>query len=192
MREDYAAQFIVGAATAIAAAVFDLAVSGQVDAVWVAAAFAVPYAVLHLYQRAGFSPARIWRVRDNELIARSGHPIGHGAWELDAAERREWVVHGPRRPLGRGRYRAVFRLKVDQTAGDAPVADLDVAARHGQKLLAARTLTTQDFQSADTYQAFALDFYLLHDDNEIEFRLSTRGAPRRLALESVALARRWW
>lgn len=190
MREDYAAQFIVGAATAIAAAVFDLAASGQVDAGWVLAAFAVPYAVLHLYQRAGFSPSRTWRVRDNELIARGGHPTGHGAWELDAAERRDWVVHGPRRPLGRGRYRAVFRLKVNYTAGDAPVVDLDVAARHGQKLLAARTLTAQDFQRADAYQAFALDFYLLHDENEVEFRLSTRGAARRLALECVTLARR--
>jgi hypothetical protein len=53
-----------------------------------------------------------------------------------------------------------------------------------------RTLTIQDFHRADTYQDFPLDFYLLHDDNEIEFRISTQGAQRRLVLDHVALSRR--
>lgn len=190
MREDYVAQFIVGASTALAAAVFNLAVGGQVDGAWVVLAFVVPAAVLYLYQRAGFSPFKAWRVRDNELIALTGQPAGDGAWELDGRERCEWAVHGPRQPLGRGRYRVVFRLKLNSLAGDDPLVDLDVAARRGRKLIALRTLTTQDFRRADAYQDFPLDFYLLRDDNELEFRLSLRGAAKRLVLDRVTLARR--
>ncbi len=190
MRDDYTGQFIVGTLTAAASAVFHFALTGQVDWRWVLVAFLAPYLALHFYERASLSAFREWRVRDNELISRSGQPAGTGAWELDTGEPRSWVVFGPRKPLTRGRYRATFRLKLNQLAGDAPIVDLDVASRHGAKLLALRTLTAQDFRRADRLQDFPLDFYLLHDDNEIEFRISTRGAPRRLVLDRVALARR--
>ena len=190
MRDDYAAQFLVGASTAAASAVLNLAMTGRVYWLWVTVAFAVPFVVLQAYQRAGLSPIREWRVRDNQLISRAGQPTGDGAWELDAGERSPWAIHGPHKPLARGKYRATFRLKINNTTGDETVADLDVASRHGKKILALRALTVQDFRRADTYQDFPLDFYLLHDDNEIEFRISTKGAPRRLALEHVALSRR--
>jgi hypothetical protein len=190
MREDYAAQFVVGTATAVAAAIFNFAFTGRANWLLVVAAFVVPVVALRLYQRSGFSPLKRWRVKDNELVARAGQASGNGAWELDARERHNWVVHGPHKPVGRGRYRATFRLKINNVSGDEAVADLDVAARHGAKILVLRTLTVQDFLRADTYQDFPLDFYLLHDDNEIEFRLSTRGAARRLVLEHVMFARR--
>jgi hypothetical protein len=190
MREDYAAQFFVGAATAVASAIFNYAVLGQANWLWVFIAFVVPFAVLQFYQRSGFSPFKKWRVQDNELIARSGQATGHGAWELDTSERRAWAIYGPHKPLGRGKYRATFRLKINNTSGDDPVVDLDVASRHGAKIMALRTLTVQDFQRADVYQDFPLDFYLRYDDNEIEFRISTKGALRRVVLEYVALSRR--
>ncbi len=190
MRDDYAAQFLVGAATAAAAAVFNLAVNGQVEAGWVLLAFGVPFTVLQAYQRAGFTRVRAWRVGDNELQAQAGAPTGHGAWALEAGERRDWAVRGPRRPLGQGRYRAAFRLKIDSLAGDEVVLELDVAARHGRKVLALRALTVQDFRQADTYQDFPLDFYLLHDDNDVEYRLSARGGPRRLTFDRVTVSRR--
>lgn len=190
MYNDYAAQFLVGASTAAAAVIFNLAATGQVDWRWVFLAFAVPFGALQVYQRASFSASRAWRVQDNELIGAAGQPTGDGAWELDTSERRSWAVYGPRKPLGRGRYRAAFRLKLNNLAGDEPVVDLDVASRHGKKLMALRTLTTQDFRRADLYQDFTLDFYLLHDDNEIEFRISTKGLARRLVLDRVTLARR--
>jgi hypothetical protein len=190
MKDDYAAQFLVGASTAATTLVFNLAAHGQIDWPWVLAAFGVPFLVLRAYQRAGFPDARVWRVRDNELLAAAGQPTGDGAWELETSERRNWMVYGPRKPLGRGRYRAAFRLKLNSLAGDEPVADIDVASRHGKKLIALRTLTAQDFARADAYQDFPLDFYLLHDDNEVEFRISTKGLPRRLVLDRVTLSRR--
>ena len=190
MRDDYTAQFLVGVSTALVAAVFNLALTGQVNGVWLLVAFVVPFSVLQLYQRAGLSPRREWRVGDNALIAAGGQPTGDGAWELDAAEARQWVIYGPRKPLARGKYRALFRLKISSVAGDRPVLDIDVAARHGQKIIALRTLTARDFERADTFQNFPLDFYLLQDENEIEYRLSTKGVSRRVVLERVALQRR--
>jgi hypothetical protein len=192
MRDDYAAQFLVGTSTAIFSAVLNYALTGQVHVLWVLVAFLLPFVVLQVYQRSGFSPVRAWRVRDNELTGRAGQPLGDGAWELDASERQNWAICGPYKPLGRGQYRANFRLKINATLGDAAVVDIDVAARHGKKLIALRTLTVQDFRRADAYQDFPLDFYLLHDDNEIEFRASTRGARCRVVLERVALTRRVW
>lgn len=190
MRDDYAAQFLVSVSTAVTTAVFNLALNGQVNWLWVLIAFAVPFAMLQFYERASFSAFKEWRVRDNELISAMGQPTGNGAWELDTSERRSWAVYGPRKPLGRGKYRATFRLKINSTAGDDPVVDIDVASRHGKKIIALRTLTAKDFLRADTYQAFPLDFYLVHDDNEIEFRVSTKGVPRRFVLDRVTLSRR--
>ena len=43
MRDDYAAQFLVGASTAAASAVLNLAMTGQVNWLWVTVAFAVPF-----------------------------------------------------------------------------------------------------------------------------------------------------
>jgi hypothetical protein len=190
MRDDYTAQFLVGVSTAAVSAIFNLALTGQINWFWVLVAFSVPFAVLRAYQQVGLSLPRVWRVRDNELLSRAGQPLGNGAWELNTEERTDWAIYGPRKPLGQGHYRANFRLKINNTIGDEPVVDLDVASRHGKKIMALRTLTVQDFQRADTYQDFALDFNLLHDDNEIEFRVSTRGISRRVVLERVMLARR--
>jgi hypothetical protein len=190
MRDDYTAQFLVGVSTALVAAVFNLALTGQLNGWWIVVAFAVPFGVLQVYQRAGLSPTRVWRVRDNELRAAAGQPVGDGAWELDAAEARPWVVHGPWKPLAHGKYRATFQLKISSVVGDAPVVDIDVAARHGKKIIALRTLTAQDFGKADHFQRFPLDFYLLQDENEIEFRVSTKGLARRVVLESVRVVRR--
>jgi hypothetical protein len=190
MRDDYTAQFLVGTATAIVAAVFNLALTGQINGGWILVAFAVPFGVLQLYQRVGLSPTRVWRVRDNELMAMTGQPAGDGAWELDTAEARQWAIYGPRKPLAHGRYRVTFHLKISSLAGDRPIVDIDVAARHGQKIIALRTLTAQDFDKADTFQRFPLDFYLLQDENEIEFRVSTKGIARRVVLDCVKVVRR--
>lgn len=189
MRDDYAAQFLVGTSTAAVSAIFNLALTGHVNWLWVLVAFGVPFVALRVYQQAGVSFSRIWRVRDNELLSRIGQPLGNGAWELNTSERTDWAIYGPHKPLGRGRYQARFRLKINNNAGDDPVVELDVAARHGKKIVALRTVTVQDFNRSDTYQDFPLDFYLLHDDNEIEFRVSTRGAPRRVGLDRVTLSR---
>ncbi|MGQ0602436.1 MAG: hypothetical protein ACT4QE_12170 [Anaerolineales bacterium] len=190
MRDDYLAQFIVGVSTALVAAVFNLAITGQINGWWVLVAFAAPIGVLQLYQRVGLSPTREWRVRDNELSTAIGQSVGDGAWELDATEVRPWAVYGPWKPLAHGKYRATFQLKISSVAGDQPVVDIDVAARHGKKIIALRTLTARDFGKADSFQRFPLDFYLLQDENEIEFRVSTKGIARRVVLDSVKVVRR--
>lgn len=190
MADDYSAQFLVAGSTSVATAVFNLAVIGRINWLWVILAFLIPFLVLQLYQHSGFSPLKKWRVKDHELHAQMGQPTGNGAWELDTNQQIDWAVYGPYRPLGRGKYRATFRMKVNNTATDDTVAEIDVASRRGGKRLATRTLTIQDFQYADRYQNFPLDFFLIHDDNDIEFRVCTKGGNRRLILDYVALSRR--
>lgn len=189
MKDDYAAQFLVSTSTAVAIAIFNLAINGQINWLWVIIAFVVPFVVLQLYQRSGFSPFKKWRVKDNELIAQAGQPTGNGSWEIDTSQTISWAIYGPYKPLGRGKYRAIFRLKINSISGDDAVVEIDVAARRGGKRLSMRTLTIQDFQQADVYQDFPLCFFLVHDDNDIEFRISSLGAKRRLILDYVALSR---
>lgn len=193
MKNDYVAQFLVSTFSAVAIAVFNLAVAGQVNWLWVALAFLGSFFILRGYQLAGFRIHHEWQVTNDktQLRAVAGQPSGGGAWELDTDEPARWVIFGPYQPLARGKYCATFRLKVNNLAGDDALAEIDVAARHGKKRLALRGLTVKDFRQADDYQDFPLEFHLLQDENEVEFRVSTSGAKRRLTLERVILARKW-
>lgn len=192
MKNDYTAQFLVGTFTAIVTAVFNLVVVGQVNWLWLIIAFTVPFLVLQLYQTTGFSPFKEWRVTNDVtgLRASMGKADGKGAWEFDEGTEKTNAIYGPYKPLGRGRYRATFFIKVNKYSGDDAVADIDVAVRHGRKLVALRRLTANDFQRIDEYQGFPLDFYLLQDENESEFRMTTKGANCRLTLDHVTLSRR--
>ncbi len=192
MKNDYVAQFLVSAFGAVAVAAFNLAVAGQINGLWVLLAFVIPFFILRAYQNSGFCVNGEWRVMSDKMQLRAvtGQPSGGGAWELETGEPKRWAIFGPYQPLARGKYCATFRLKINHLAGDDPVAEIDVAARHGQKRLAVRSLTVKDFRRADEYQDFPLEFHLLQDENEVEFRVSTSGAKRRLTLEHVRLARR--
>jgi hypothetical protein len=193
MKNDYVAQFLVSAFSAVAIAVFNLALAGQINWLWVLMAFVIPFLILRAYQSSGFRVNREWRVTNDrtQLRAATGQPSGGGAWELETDEPKSWAIFGPYQPLARGKYCATFRLKINHLAGDEAVADIDVAARHGKKRLAVRSLTVKDFRHADDYQDFPLEFHLLQDENEVEFRVSTSGARRRLTLDRVILTRRF-
>jgi hypothetical protein len=130
---------------------------------------------------------RRWRVKEGELRASLGTPVGGEAWELATPAYQEFAVYGPYQPLPRGRYRATFRVKLSDTSGveDAITAWVDVASGRGKKRLAFRDLAIRDFARADAYQGFPVDFYLLQDESDLEFRTSKMGDQRRLTLQDV-------
>jgi hypothetical protein len=100
-------------------------------------------------------------------------------------------MYGPYIPLPRGKYRATFRLKVNDTqGGDAPLVRLEVTSGRGTKWLAVRTISMRDFDRADRYQNFPLDFYLIDGENDVEFRLILVGGNRRVVFEYVRLSRK--
>jgi hypothetical protein len=130
MKDDYGVQFLVSTSTAVLIAVFNLAIVGQINWVWVIVAFAIPFSILQLYQRPGLSTPRTYRVMHDatQLRAKDGNRSGKGAWEFDASTKLDHVIYGPYIPLSRARYRASFRLKVNDRPGDHSVAEIDVCA----------------------------------------------------------------
>jgi hypothetical protein len=123
-----------------------------------------------------------------------GKRIG-SAWTLEAKVN-DWAVYGPylREPLRRGRYRATFKLKLeDASVENVPIIEIDVACKtrhYGDKRLTGRVLTTLDFKFSDEYRAFRLDFDLLTDERDLELRIWSKGGGHRITLDYVRLSRR--
>ena len=107
-----------------------------------------------------------------------GKNVGE-AWQFRASGDNYHAIYGPylQRPLRNGKYRAIFRIKADNVEGDnVYITYIDIAssykAKRGGKILAARTLTANDFKKSDEYQGFYLDFDVLSDESELEFRIA--------------------
>lgn len=99
-----------------------------------------------------------------------------------------------RKPLRKGKYHALFRIKIDNIDGtNQPVCDIDVASqtrRPGDKRLATRTLSTADFTVADEYHEFSLDFATFADERDLELRVDSSGNGHTMTLDSITLSRR--
>jgi hypothetical protein len=195
-KTDFSAEFLVGASTALATAIINLVAPGQISWLWLIPAFSVPFVVLLVYQGAGlgFRPYKEWRIRTGELVADGGAQKG-AVWEF---ERRELMgglgFHGPHIALPRGKYRVLFRLKIDsRDERDEPVCELDVSSNAGAKWFALRTLSIRDFRRSDTWQDFALDFIMTNDESHVEFRgrmEAVERAGRRITFDKAVVHRR--
>ena len=146
---------------------------------------------------------RVTNRRDNKGLLFSdfkpdlatGKPVGE-AWQFRASGTGYHAIHGPyiREPLRTGKYRATFKLKVDDIGtDDVYITYIDVVSiykeQKGAKVLAARTLTSNDFGKSDEYREFNLDFDIFTDEREVEFRVApTNGF--LTTLDFVQLSRR--
>lgn len=195
-KTDFSAEFLVGASTALATAIINLVVPGQISWLWLIPAFAVPFVVLFLYQGSGlgFRPYKEWRIRTGELVADGGAGKGN-VWEFEhLAPGQSLGFHGPHIALPRGKYRVLFRLKIDsRDERDEPVCELDVSSNSGHKWFALRTISIRDFKWSDAWQDFALDFVMANDENHVEFRARMGGvepAGRRITFHKLVVHRR--
>jgi hypothetical protein len=197
-KTDFSAEFLVGASTALVTAIINLVVPGQISWLWLIPAFAVPFVVLFLYQGTvrglGFRPYKEWRIRTGELIADGGVQKGY-VWEFeDLTPEGGLGFHGPHIALPRGKYRVLFRLKIDsRDERDEPVCELDVSSDSGQKWFALRTISIRDFRRSDTWQDFALDFLMANDESHVEFRGRMQGVERlgrRITFHKLVVHRR--
>ena len=68
-----------------------------------------------------------------------------------------FLVYGRYMTIGRGRYQAVFRLKVDRGTQDT-VAELDVASDHGKNIVARRRITGAEFTAENKWEELRFDF----------------------------------
>jgi hypothetical protein len=195
-KSDFSAEFLVGASTALATAIINLVVLDQINWLWLIPAFGVPFVVLFLYQGTGlgFRPYKEWKIRTGELSAVGGAQKGD-VWEFeDVVPERGLGFRGPLIALPRGKYRVLFRLKIDsRDERDEPVCELDVTSNSGRKWFAYRTLSLRDFKRSDQWQSFMLDFNMSNDENRVEFRSrmeSGAGLGRRIAFDKVIVHHR--
>lgn len=195
-KTDFSAEFLVGASTALATAIINLVVPGQISWLWLIPAFVVPFLVLFVYQGAGlgFRPYKEWKLRAGELVPQGGVEKGE-VWEFEhVVEGQGLGFGGPHIALPRGKYRALFRLKIDsRDERDEPVCELHVTSNFGHKWFAHRTLALRDFKRSDQWQNFALDFNLTNDENHVELRGRMEGVEplgRRITFDKAILHRR--
>lgn len=196
MDNDYRAQFLVSSFTALTAALVNMAVTGQVNWLWLILAFGVPFLLLSAYQGVislSLRPFKTWRIREGELISYVATKRGN-AWEFDRTSSEDAGFNGPYIPVLRGKYRVTFRLMIDdRSEQDQPVCELAVTSNDGRKWFAKRTVSIRDFVRAEKWQDFPIDFTLLRDENRVEFRFGMKEpilAQRRISFHSVRLRRR--
>lgn len=105
------------------------------------------------------------------------HQIGRAeadGWSADVAQDTAgYLAYGPyTSAITEGLHVALFRLMVDNvTADNLPVVTIDVVADAGQTVLAQRTITRNEFDTALDYQSFALPF-VNTAGQELEFRVN--------------------
>ncbi|MDF2192730.1 discoidin domain-containing protein [Paraflavitalea sp. CAU 1676] len=95
---------------------------------------------------------------------------------IDAAN--QHMVFGPYvTNIPAGPNVAEFRIKTDNnTANNDPIVDIDVRNATSGAILAAQTITRQQFTAAGSYVNFTLPFTLSGDNQSLELRIYWRGA----------------
>jgi hypothetical protein len=70
-----------------------------------------------------------------------------------------FMVFGPHAPLEPGRYRATYRLKVEQIK-NKELATIDVCTDQGNQILVQKKIDATQFEKPLQYQKFVLEFQL--------------------------------
>ncbi len=199
-------QIGIGSTVVLITAVINQAFAGKIQYWWVAIAFFASVTVYTFYQNKSGFPFVKFRVTNKTdgkgLLFRVDKPdvlVGNqvgDAWQFTAAGDNYHAIYGPyiQHPLHKGKYRAIFRIKSNDIEGDNKyITYLDIASSYkgdrGGKILAARTLTANDFRKSDEYQDFYLDFDIFSDEVELEFRIAPTSG-HTLTLDYIQLIRR--
>ncbi len=195
MKNDIVAQFLLGFFIALANAIINLAVNGQINWLWVGTTFLISFALIFTYQGTGVGKKfySVWKIGKGELIT-SGGVEKDGVWEFDKSNiANDKGFYGPYIPLTAGKYRCVFRLKIDKSSReDKVVCELDVLLNQA-KLAAFRSLSNRDFKHSDKWQDVSIDFNLYNDENRVEFRFRVKNiveANRRISFDKVTVYKR--
>jgi len=196
----------IGSSVALVTALINQVFEGKLNYWWVIGGFVGAIVVYTLYQNSGY-PFITYRVTNKNdgkgLLIHdkadivTGKPVGD-AWQFRANNDAGFhPIYGPyiRKALRRGKYRAIFRIKVDDdiSGPDTHITKIDVVSNFrehkGLKELASRFLMSQDFKDSGEYQDFHLDFEVFTDEREIELRVYPT-AGYLVTLDSVRLSRR--
>jgi len=122
---------------------------------------AASYEAEALYRRVG--------VEEADPAASAG-----AATALTGLGEKGYIVFGPYERFPAGRYRVIFRLRVEDPPPSAPVAVLDVTSDFGQTVHRRVELFGADFARGRVYREFGLTFHLAQA-TELEFRVYAPG-----------------
>lgn len=196
MKNDLSAQFLLGTFTALANAILGLAINGQINWLWVIVTFVISFAVLFVYQGFGVGLRfyREFKIREGELINAGSGVEKTDSWEFDYKQPEDRnSFYGPYIPLLAGRYRAIYRLKIDKAIkSEDIVCELDVLV-HYTRFAAFKSVAVKDFKKSDHWQDFIIDFNLIGDENKVEFRFRLKNSDklqRRISFDKVLVYRR--
>jgi hypothetical protein len=202
MNERILEQVFVGVVVAFATAIINQRFAGDVNYLLVFGVFLSGVIGYGLYRRYGAFPLgkyKVTRVNDGKGLLTGDDSatvkLIDGKLQF-TANFEDYAVYGPylRKPLRAGKYRIIYRLKVNQLPTEnRPILDIDVGARTkgwGDKRLIGRSLTTADFAKADEFQEFPLDFHIGSDEHSVEFRVFSKGNGDLITFDNVELARR--
>lgn len=85
-----------------------------------------------------------------------------------------YFVYGPYISLGKGRFKAVFHLQMNQPKCSSKIAMIDVSSNYGEQVLASKQLQISD-STTSKYTSFELDFTTASLATNIEFRIKEYG-----------------
>ncbi len=154
-----------------------------------------------------FTKYRVTNIRNGKGLwptsdpAMEGKSAPEGAWSFKTAKGDVYPIHGPklRETLLPGKYRATYRFKVhsvDVREKNRYLIRMEVLSEivegGSTKLLAGRTLTTYDFDRAEEYKDFVVDFEVLSEKGEhrLEMCVKSWESGIRLTFDYVQLSRR--
>lgn len=120
-----------------------------------------------------------WEAEGSSIGNKTGRPESDG-WlcqtGIDAPN--QHMVYGPYdNTVTSGPNTAEFRMKIDNnTANNDPIVDIDVSDTATGAILAAQTVTRQQFAIAGDYTSIKLPFVMPADNHAIELRVYWRGS----------------
>ena len=125
-----------------------------------------------------YSIAWTWQAESDEISHATGRPDTDG-WVcepgIDAVN--QYMIYGPYdRNVTAGPNYADFRILIDNNSiNDEPVVELDVRNNTTGVVLASRVITRKQFNAANAYAVFTVDFQMPADSQAIELRVNWKG-----------------
>lgn len=125
-----------------------------------------------------YSKAWTWQAESDEISHATGRPDTDG-WVcepgIDAVN--QYMIYGPYdRNVTAGPNYADFRILIDNNSiNDEPVVELHVRNNTTGVVLASRAVTRKQFNAANAYAVFTVDFQMPADSQAIELRVNWKG-----------------
>lgn len=126
-----------------------------------------------------------------ELFHRFGYEVededasNQRAWFADLSELRHHIIYGPYEHLPElDRYSVFFKIKIDDNTSIEPVLTLSVSGGG----FASRTIYRNDFNEANTYQLFELDFEYRSNDR-MEYLVYNLAYQGKVWIDYVAIVK---